>query len=266
MQAYPPIIVSMTSYPARIRNVAKSIFLILSYQTLKPDAVHLWLAEQQFPGRNADLPKDLLAVCKLPKVHLHWVPGNTYVHKRHEIFRDIDDAACVFLIDDDVRYSNDLIERVMSVHKKHPDCIVCYNNYTLHKYNGRRIVYENSTLGPGPHVNKVRWCGQSMIPARLYPREILDEAHQKVRGKTSPVSDECWFQPWIVLHGIPIYYLSYGWGIDIDPQNGKNKGLVGWSHKKDANGYEKRDNWLHAVLSAYPDILKKYKKEFNYDG
>ena len=264
MQNSGKIIVSMTSYPARIKNVGMSIFLLLSRQTVKPDEIHLWLAEPQFPNKEADLPKDLQTILRIPSVKLHWVKTNTYVHKRHEIFKIAETADCVFLIDDDVKYANNLIETVMGVHKKHPNCIVCYNNYATHKYKGRRIIYENSKLGAGPHVNKVRWCGQSMIPVSLYPMEILDTAHQAVRDKTSPVSDECWFQPWIVLHDIPVYFLTYGWGEDIDPANGKNKGLVAWSHKKDSNGYEKRDNWLNAVLHAYPQILAKYKKEFNY--
>ncbi len=259
------ILVSMTSYPGRIKNVGKSIFFLLTKQTKQPDEIHLWLAEPQFPNKEADLPIDLRKVITHPKVVLHWLPENTYVHKRHEIFKTTGKDDCVFLIDDDVRYADNLIETVMGVHKKHPNCIVCYNNYTLHEYKGRRIIYKNSALGPGPHVNKVRWCGQSMIPVAVYPADILDDEHQRIRNQTSPVSDECWFQPWIVYFHIPIIFLKYGWGEDIDPLNGKDKGLVGWSHQIEPNGYEKRDNWLHAVVSAYPSIYSIYQSEFNYD-
>ena len=251
------ILVSMTSYPGRIKNVGMSIFLLLTQQTLPPDEIHLWLAIPQFPNKEVDLPSDLQKIVKHPKVNVHWLAENTYVHKRHEIFKTAAPEDCVFLIDDDVKYSDDLIEQVMNTHDKFPNCIVCYNNYSIHKYKGKRIHYENSKLGPGPHVNKVRWCGQSMIPVNVYPKEILDAEHQTVRNNTSPVSDECWFQPWVVYHSIPIYYLSYGWGIDIDPDNGKDKGLCNWSHKKDDNGLEKRDNWLNAVLHSYPNILNK---------
>ena len=52
------ILVSMTSYPGRIKNVGFSIFLLLEQQTLPPDEVHLWLAMPQFPNKEADLPKD----------------------------------------------------------------------------------------------------------------------------------------------------------------------------------------------------------------
>ena len=259
------ILVSMTSYPGRIKNVGMSIFLLLTKQTKQPDEIHLWLAEPQFPNKEADLPLDLRKVLAHPKVVLHWLPENTYVHKRHEIFKIADKDDCVFLIDDDVRYADNLIETVMGVHQKHPNCIVCYNNYTLHRYKGRHIIYETSKLGPGPHVNKVRWCGQSMIPANRYPTSILNEDHKVIRSRTSPVSDECWFQPWIVFYDIPIIYLSYGWGDDIDPENGKASGLVGWSHNIDPNGYEKRDNWLYAVVTSYPLIHEKYKRLYSYE-
>ena len=258
------VIVSMTSHKGRITNVAKSIYLLLMKQTRKPDEIHLWLAEPEFPNKEKDLPSDLDAILYADGVFLHWLPENTYVHKRHEIFKYTTDNDCVFLIDDDVRYSNNLIQRVMETHAKFPNCIVCYNQYAKHQYKGRRILYGASAQEKEPKANWNRWCGQSMIPSKLYPKEILDDAHQKVRNKTSPISDECWFQPWTVLYDIPIFHLNYDWGTDIDPKKGKNTGIVAFSHKKDANGYEKRDNWLYAVITSYPKIFEKYKRLFNY--
>lgn len=258
------VIVSMTSHKGRITNVAKSIYLLLTKQTRKPDEIHLWLAEPEFPNKEKDLPSDLDAILYADGVFLHWLPENTYVHKRHEIFKYTTDNDCVFLIDDDVRYSDDLIQRVMETHMKFPNCIVCYNQYAKHQYRGRRILYGPSAQENEPKANWNRWCGQSMIPSKLYPKEILDIEHQKIRNKTSPISDECWFQPWTVLYDIPIFHLNYDWGIDIDPKKGKNTGIVAFSHKKDANGYEKRDNWLYAVITSYPKIFEKYKRLFNY--
>ena len=258
------VIVSMTSYPGRITNVGKAIFFLLKKQTLPPDEIHLWLAEPEFPNKENDLPKDLVAILDADNVYLHWLPQNTFVHKRHEIFKQTTDDDCVFLIDDDVRYASDLIQRVMDTHEKYPNCIVCYNRYPEHKYSGRRIIYGKEINETKPAINKVRWCGQSMIPSKLYPKNILDDAHQEVRNRTSPISDECWFQPWTVLYDIPIFHLNYGWGVDIDPNKSKWKGIVGFSHQKEANGYEKRDNWMYAVISSYPEIYEKYRRLFNY--
>ena len=96
------VIVSMTSYLGRISNVGKSIYLLLNFQTRKPDEIHLWLSVEEFTNKEKNLPADLLAMLNHDKVTLHRLPKNTYVHKRHEIFKYTTDEDCVFLIDDDV--------------------------------------------------------------------------------------------------------------------------------------------------------------------
>lgn len=261
------IIVSMTSYPGRIANVSKSIFLLLKKQTLPPDEIHLWLAEPEFLNKELSLPSDLQTIIKtVENVHLHWLPENTYCHKRHEIFKYTSDDDLVFLIDDDVRYSDDLIQKVVETHNKFPNCIICYNQYSKHEYDGRKIIYGKAAPEKEPKANWNRWCGQSMIPAKLYPKEILSDENQEIRNQLSPISDECWLQPWLVFYDIPIYHLHYNWGIDIDKNNGKRKGLCSSTHTVEANGYEKRDNWLYAVLSRYPFILDKYHSIFSYNS
>lgn len=258
------IVISMTSYPGRIKNVSKSISFLLEKQTVKPDEIYLWLSAEEFPNKENDLPVELTTIISNHNnVYLRWVEKNTYVHKRHEIFKFIENAY-VFLIDDDVRYADDLIETVIGKAEKWPNTIVCYNRYNRHLYRGKRIVYGHTIPADLPPTTRYRWCGQSMIPSNIYPKECLTEENQKIRDNTSPVSDECWFQPWIVKNDIPICYCNYGWGEDIDPNNGKSKGIVAWSHQREANGLERRDNWLFAVLSAYPEIMEKYRRLFNY--
>lgn len=258
------IIVSMTSYPKRITNVGKAIFFLLTKQTVKLDEIHLWLSTEEFPNKEKSLPLDLQQLLENNAAIIHWLPKNTYVHKRHEYFKIAQDNDLVFLIDDDVRYADDLIESVLKTHQKFPNCIICYNQYDKHEYNGKRILYGKKNKESKPMPNWNRWCGQSMIPAKLYPKDILDEAHQAVRDNSSPISDECWFQPWTVFYDIPIYHLFYDWGKDISPTINKWQGLTRLTHVKEANGYTYRDNWLNNVLRAYPEILNKYKKLFRY--
>ncbi len=260
------IIVSITSYPGRIKNVGMSIFLLLTQQTVKPDEIHLWLAEPQFPNKEADLPKDLQTILRIPKIKLHWTKKDTYCHKRHEIFKFTEPSDLVFLFDDDVRYNDRLIETVLKDHERFPNAIIDYEWYSEHLYNGRRIIYKNASDYSKPST-RFRWCGQSMIPASVYPMEVLDDEHTAVRDAICPVCDESWFTPWLVYHDIPIFCEHFGWGDDIDPDNSKWKGLCSSTHAVEANGYEKRDNWLYAVLTRYPELYAKYHATFNYgDG
>ncbi len=257
------IIVSMTSYPARIKNVPLSIFALFNTQTLPPDEVHLFLSVEEFPCKEDDLPAALLIMSHVGMVKIHWVGENTYVHKRHEIFKHVNEGA-VFFIDDDVLYNSVLIETVMDVHEKFPNSIVCYNRYDKHRYNGMHIQYGEPAPKGGPYVNEYRWCGQSMIPAQVYPKDLLSDEMKDIRKTASYISDECWFQPWVVYHDIPIYYLSFGWGTDLSKTAGKSSGLVGWSHKKLENGYEYRDMWLNSTLSKFPKLMEKYKRLYHY--
>ena len=57
------VIVSLTSFPTRIHIVVYTIETLLS-QTFKPDLVVLWLAKEQFPRREDNLPRRLLNLRK----------------------------------------------------------------------------------------------------------------------------------------------------------------------------------------------------------
>ena len=256
--------VSMTSYPGRISNVGKSIYFLLTKQTLKPDEIHLWLAVPEFPNKEKDLPQDLVAILNADNVFIHWLPKNTYCHKRHEIFKYTTDNDCVFLIDDDVRYNDKLIETVMNDHEKFPDSIINYNGYSEHVYKGKKIIYTREMNPSEPKIN-IRFCGQSMIPAKIYPKEVLSDENEEIRDKICPICDESWFTPWLVYYNIPVYCEHFGWGIDIDPKINKWKGLCNSTHAIEANGYEKRDNWLNIVLHTYPKLLNVYMEKFNYE-
>ena len=256
----------MTSYPARICNVGKAIYFLLSRQTVKPDEIHLWLAEPEFPNREKDLPADLnkiLEVCS-EQVFLHWIQKNTYCHKRHEYFNIAKDNDCIFIVDDDTYYSDNLIETVMKKHAEFPDAIISYHEASCHKYVGKHMLYPVSPVG-GPYVNLGRINGNSMFPFKSMPTEVYDRNNYDVRDRCTPICDESWITPWLVFHDVPIIWMKFGWGTEIDPSRVRMwQGLCSQTHKIEANGLERRDNWLSNVLDAFPKIKEKYERLFNY--
>lgn len=259
------VIVSMTSYPKRITNVGKAIYLLLTKQTRKPDEIHLWLAEPEFPNREKDLPNDLNQIIEVcDNVFIHWLPKNTYCHKRHEYFNMAKENDCIFIIDDDTYYANNLIETVMAWHKKHPDAVISYNVSSRHQYKGKHILYPVSPVG-GPYVNVGRINGNSMFPYKVMPKAVYQAGNLDIRDKCSPICDESWITPWLVYFDVPIIWLNFGWGTEINPDKVKMwQGLCSQTHKIEANGLERRDNWLANVLDAFPKIKEKYEKLFNY--
>lgn len=258
------ILVSMTSYPGRIKNVGIAIFMVLTKQTLPPDEVHLWLTKTQFPGGEHSLPADLQSILKSPKVFLHWTEKDTYCHKRHGIFHIADPEDLVFVIDDDTYYDSKLIETVVAKHKQYPKAIISYNRASKHCYKGKHMLYPISPSG-GPYINVGRINGNSMFPVKVVPKEIYAIENEPIRDKCTPICDESWITPWLVYYDVPIIWLNFGWGTEIDPVHIQmSTGLVSQTHKVESNGLERRDNWLAAVLDAFPEIKQKYVNLFNY--
>ena len=113
------IIVSLTSYPKRINIVWMTIETLLR-QSYRPDAIILWLAESQFEGMKS-LPDNLLRLCDrgltirfCDDLRSH----KKYYYVMQEYPKDL-----VILVDDDIFYPYDTIQRLMKMHKKRPEDI-----------------------------------------------------------------------------------------------------------------------------------------------
>lgn len=114
------IVVSLTSYPPRIKSVSKTIKSILK-QTLKPDAIELWLALEEFPNKEADLPFDLV---KLTKKGLSICWGeNIAPHKKYFYTMLKHPNSIIITVDDDVRYSHNLVSKLYKSYLKYPNCV-----------------------------------------------------------------------------------------------------------------------------------------------
>lgn len=108
------IIVSMTSYPKRIPTVHKALESIYA-QTKSADLVVLWLAEEQFPNKEHDLPETLMKLVREKGLLIRWCDDlkghKKYFYALQEFKNDI-----VITSDDDLLYPADMIE---SLHKSY---------------------------------------------------------------------------------------------------------------------------------------------------
>lgn len=131
------IIVSLTTYPARIDLVWQAIESLLR-QTFKPDKIILWLAESQFNGINS-LPEKLIAQ-QSRGLSIRFCddlgPHKKYYNTMKEFPEDI-----VVTVDDDCFYPENMLEALMNIHRKYPECICC-NRGRLVKKN------EDNTIAP----------------------------------------------------------------------------------------------------------------------
>ncbi len=106
------LILTMTSWKARIKHVYKTLEILLN-NSVRPNKVILNLATDEFPKKNAELPKSLLNLLKYDNFEIYWVKENTNVFKKlmptlNRFKNDI-----IMTVDDDVRYPYDLIENTL---------------------------------------------------------------------------------------------------------------------------------------------------------
>ena len=98
------IIVSLTSFPERMEDINYCIYSLLT-QSLKPNKVVLWLANEEFPNKEKDLPKSLLDL-KKNGLTIKWCDNYYSYKKLIPSLREYPDS-CIVTADDDFYYYKD---------------------------------------------------------------------------------------------------------------------------------------------------------------
>lgn len=116
------VIVSLTSFPARISNVWITIATLLNqdYDNMK---VILWLSGEEFPSKE-NLPAKLLAL-QQKGLDIQIVPDNLKPHKKYFYAMRKYPNNTMITVDDDILYRSDLISSLVKAHKKFPGCVIC---------------------------------------------------------------------------------------------------------------------------------------------
>jgi len=132
-----PIIVSVTSFPARIEDVWISMESLLR-QTVKPDALILWLAKEQFPDQK--LPEKLLKL-QDRGLTIRYCDDDLRSHKKYFYAMQEFPEACIITFDDDLYYDAKVIERLLALYENHPDCICTNRAHQIKIENGKVLSY-----------------------------------------------------------------------------------------------------------------------------
>jgi len=125
----PLLIVSLTSFPARIENlwmVIESIFL----QEKKPDRIILWLSKENFSSLD-QLPNRLLNQMKRG-LEIKLRDDDLKSHKKYFYALQEYPHDIVVTLDDDVIYNSKVLKTLWDLHLEFPNSVTC-NNATLIK-------------------------------------------------------------------------------------------------------------------------------------
>ena len=207
----PRLIVSLTTFPARINLVHKTITTLLQ-QTLKPDMVILWLAEEQFPNR--ELPASLTDLQQFG-LSIKWCEDIKSYKKLIPTLREFPDDIIV-TADDDILYPKNWLESLYDLHKKYPNCVCANRAFMVKKranafyITSRNYCYNSSYL---PRFRNEFMTGYgSLFPPNALDKRVLDS---EIFMREIPTNDDIWFWGMAVLNGTKIAVNPKGYQLKL---------------------------------------------------
>lgn len=131
------LIVSLTSYPARISKLWMVIKTLLNQKLVDNYKVILWLSENQFPKGLDSLPKSLTNLIE-KGLNIRFVSDDLKSHKKYYYaFKEYPNNIVV-TVDDDVLYSPILLRTLLDAHDKYSDCVICNRGIKINKEKSYR--------------------------------------------------------------------------------------------------------------------------------
>lgn len=168
------ILVSLTSFPARINRVWLTVETILR-QTYKPDKIILWLSKEQFPNFD-NLPKNLLNLQNRGlKIELR--DGDLKSHKKYYYTLQEYPNDIMITIDDDIYYRMNMLETLISYSNVYPNCIISnYSNLITRK----GLILDNYTNWKSLKKESIGYDvffgsgGGTLFPASCFHQDVLN--------------------------------------------------------------------------------------------
>lgn len=202
------VIVSLTTFPARISKVWMVIECMMR-QTIRPDKIFLYLSKDQFPDKE-DLPDNLTRLVG-DVFQIRMVDGDLRSHKKHYYaLRDFPDSL-VFLIDDDIFYPSDTIEKVLAAHCKSPGAVICrYARMIAYTSDGEIRPYRFWRWVNNASSDNDLFFGSGggtlFQPNRLY----VDVSDKDLFQRLTPQADDIWLNAMTRLAKTPIVKIPFG--------------------------------------------------------
>lgn len=218
------IVVSLTSFPARIEIVYIAILSILN-QTKRSKKIVLWLGNEYFPNGEADLPSSLLDLkplgleilfCKDLKAHT----------KYHYAFKAYPNNLIV-TVDDDIIYPRNFLEVLLETHHLYPNSVVANRVRNIEIVNDNFKSYRewkiNRLSSKTPSMNLLATgVGGVLYQPRLFSKTIFNI---DVIEKTNCIGDDIWLKAAQMDSNISVVFTNYFFKQFIEIPESQNESL-----------------------------------------
>lgn len=249
------LIISLTTYPARINEVALVIYSLLK-QSIKPDEIILWLGTDKFLNKEEDLPQSLLNLtangltikwCKDLRSFTKLVPSLKLYPE------DI-----IVTADDDIFYPKDWLEKMYKEHLMHPNDIICHRVHEITMIQDEIAPYNSwklcSSKADASYYNFLTGVGGVLYPPHSLYKEVLK---QGIFLKLCPHADDIWFWAMAVLNKTKIRNIKNGYSSLTYINQSREKGLNGEICLNQKNVLNNENNvQMKQVLNRYSNIKK----------
>lgn len=254
------IIASLTTFPERINSVSKTIKTLMN-QTVKADEIVLWLAEEQFKGKENSLPSELKALKEFG-LQIKWTNDIKSYKKLIPALKEYPDDI-IITFDDDIYYEKDTIEVLYNSYLKNKNEIqanrtwrIELKNDKIRPLNSSCLIWNYEEYKEASFLNTIIGCGGVLYPPHSLCEDVLDESKFT---EIVPTQDDIWFWGMALLNGTKIR-LNKGYSYNhITVENTQNFGLCKINNRKQ-KGISGKDGF-NRFAEYYPEILEILKKE-----
>lgn len=245
------IIISLTSFPERINEVPYTIYSLLN-QSLKPSKVVLWLAIDEFPNKEKDLPEKLLNL-KNNGLSIGWCSNLKSFKKLIPSLKEYH-SNIIVTTDDDIFYRKDWLKSLYDVYLDNPNSIICgrgrkikFKNKTFDKYETWELC---KTQENASYLNLMTGIGGVLYPPNSLNNNVFD---YDLACKLCPDADDLWFWAMAVMNKTKIVIIESQKLISLNIS--RDLRLTNKKRLFDSN-INKNDVQVENILNNFPEILE----------
>lgn len=262
------IIVSLTSYPERMYDVKYTLYSLVR-QSLKPDCIVLWLANEEFPNHEDDISPRLLELMRRWGVTVRWCSNIGSYKKLVPALREFPNDILV-TADDDIYYGSEWLRGLVSAWEEKPDYICAYRAHRIQiDTNGEILPYQswmerkNEVLNTASYLNFLTGGeGALYFPGALDARATDETLFKELASG----SDDIWFWAMAVLNHTAVYVPESDYFDVVSTNLDRELGLNGDRRLMTTNvSQNNNDESIKKVLAHFPELYDRLAEESKAD-
>lgn len=199
------IIVSLTSYPARLNKLDICLKSLLN-QVFKPDKTILWLSKPEFPNGLKDVPYNIRALLN-NGLSIMWCEEDLKPHKKYFYSMQNFPESIVITVDDDMVYSPILVGKLYESYLRHPHAVSCLRAHLI-KFNENGTIkrYVDWGMEDNSYIDTPTYrLLPTGVSGVLYPPHCLSEAAFNVEKikELALMTDDLWLKVMCTANNYP---------------------------------------------------------------